>query len=91
MQHFSVTEIQNIHSEALNQAAVEPVLLMTELQPRYVIMSVENCQQLVNRLALLEDLVIGQQAQIALSTSRMVGTETFTAELKCLAMLDRNG
>ncbi len=88
MQHFSVTEIPNIHSEALNQAAVEPVLLTTESQPSYVIMSVENYEQLVNRLALLEDAVIGKQAQIALSTSLMVGTETFMAELKCLAMLD---
>jgi PHD/YefM family antitoxin component YafN of YafNO toxin-antitoxin module len=88
MQHFSVTEIQNTHSEVLNQAAIEPVLLMAESQPSYVIMSVENYEQLINRLAQLEDLAIGQQAQTALSTSRMVGAETFTAELKRLAMLD---
>ncbi len=88
MQRFSVTEIQNTHSEVLNQAAVEPVLLTKESQPSYVIMSVENYEQLMNRLAQLEDLIIGQQAQTALSNSRMVGTETFTAELKRLAALD---
>lgn len=88
MQRFSVTEIQNTHSEVLNQAAIEPVLLTEESQPSYVIMSAENYEQLINRLAQLEDLIIGQQAQTALSNSRMVGTETFTAELKRLAALD---
>ncbi len=90
MQHFSITEIQNIHSEVLTQAAVEPVLLTEESQPSYVIMSVENYEQLINRLAQLEDLIIGQQVQTALSNSRMVGTETFTAELKRLAAFDDN-
>jgi PHD/YefM family antitoxin component YafN of YafNO toxin-antitoxin module len=88
MQRFSVKKIQNTHNDVLNQAAVEPVLLTDESQPSYVIMSVENYEQLINRLALLEDLIIGQQAQTALSNSRMVGTETFTAELKRLAGLD---
>lgn len=88
MQRFSVTEIQNTHSEVLNQAAIEPVLLTEESQPSYVIMSAENYEQLINRLVQLEDLIIGQQAQTALSNSRMVGTETFTAELKRLAALD---
>lgn len=88
MQRFFVKEIQNTHYEVLNKAAVKPVLLTDESQPSYVIMSVENYEQLINRLALLEDLIIGQQAQTALSNSRMVGTETFTAELKRLAALD---
>jgi hypothetical protein len=39
MQCFSVTEIQNTPSEALHQAAVEPVLLTAESQTSYVIMS----------------------------------------------------
>ncbi|MBO3461281.1 type II toxin-antitoxin system prevent-host-death family antitoxin [Aetokthonos hydrillicola] len=90
MQRFSVKEIQNTHSEVLNQAAVEPVLLTEESQPSYVIMSVENYEQLINRLAQLEDLIIGQQVEAALSNSRMVGTETFTAELKRLAALEDN-
>ena len=90
MQRFSVTEIQNPHSEVLNQAAVEPVLLTEKSQPSYVIMSVENYEQLMNQLAQLEDLMIGQQAQTALSDSHMVGTETFTAELKRLAALADN-
>ncbi|MEC4811793.1 MAG: prevent-host-death protein [Scytonema sp. PMC 1069.18] len=91
MQRFCVTEIQNTHSEVFSQAAVEPVLLTTESQPSYVVMSVENYEQLINRLAQLEDLALAQQAQTALSTSRMVGTETFTAELQRLAALDGDG
>ena len=91
MQHFSVTEIQKTCSEVLNQAAVEPVLLTAESQPSYVIMSFVNYEQLINRLAQLEDLAIAQQAQTALSTSRMVGAETFTAELKRLTALDGDG
>ena len=91
MQHFSITEIQKAYSEVLDQAAVEPVLLTTESQPSYVIMSVENYEQLINRLAQWEDLALGQQAQTALSTSQMIGTETFTAELERLAALDGDG
>jgi PHD/YefM family antitoxin component YafN of YafNO toxin-antitoxin module len=91
MQRFSVTEIQNTDSEALHQAAVEPVLLTAESQPSYVIMSVENYEQLIDRLVRLEDLAIGQQAQAALSTSKMVGTEVFTAELQRLAAMDADG
>lgn len=90
MQCFSVAEIQNTHSEALNRATVEPVLLMAESRVNYVIMSVENYEQLIDRLARLEDLAIGQQAQTALSTSHMVGSEVFTAELQRLAALDGN-
>jgi PHD/YefM family antitoxin component YafN of YafNO toxin-antitoxin module len=88
MQRFSVGEIQNPDSEILNQAAVEPVLLTEESQPSYVLMSVESYEQLINRLAELEDFIIGQQAQAVISNSRMVGTETFTAELERLAALD---
>jgi PHD/YefM family antitoxin component YafN of YafNO toxin-antitoxin module len=88
MQCFSVTEIQNTPSEALHQAAVEPVLLTAESQPSYVIMSIDNYQHLIDRLTRLEDLAISQQAQTNLAISRMVGTEIFTAELQRLAMLD---
>ncbi|WP_295613325.1 hypothetical protein [Chamaesiphon sp. GL140_3_metabinner_50] len=48
-------------------------------------MSVEKYDRLIDRLDRLEDLAIGQQAQAALLTSRMVGSEIFTAELQRLA------
>lgn len=91
MQRFSVTEIQNTDSEALHQAAVEPVLLTSESQSSYVIMSVENYEQLIERLVRLEDFALGQQAQAALSSSQMVGSEIFTAELQRLAAMDADG
>ena len=89
MQCFSVTEIQNTPSEALHQAAVEPVLLTAESQPSYVIMSIDNYEHLISKLARLEDLEIGQQAQTNLATSRMVGTEIFTTEIQRLAAIVR--
>jgi PHD/YefM family antitoxin component YafN of YafNO toxin-antitoxin module len=87
MQRFSVTEIRDTHSEALHQATIEPVLLTADSQPSYVIMSIDNYEHLIDRLARLEDLAIGQQAQTNLATSRMVGTEAFTAEIQRLAAL----
>ena len=91
MRRFSVTEIQNTDSQALHQAETEPVLLTAESQSSYVIMSVENYDRLIDRLERLEDFALGQQAQAALATSRMVGTEIFTAELKRLAAMDGDG
>ena len=90
MECFSVLDIQNNYSKILNQAAVEPALLTGESQKNYVIMSVENYEQLINRLAQLEDLIISQQAQTALLNSSMVGTETFMAEIERLATFDDN-
>ncbi|BDA75068.1 Prevent-host-death protein [Rivularia sp. IAM M-261] len=90
MRSFFLKEIQQTNSEVLNQADVEPVLLTEESQKSYVIMSVENYEKLMDKLALLEDLILGQQAQAALSNSKMVGTEKFMAELKRLAALDND-
>lgn len=42
-------------------------------------MSIENYEKLIDRLTQLEDLILGQQAQAALSSSQMVGTEKFMA------------
>jgi hypothetical protein len=50
--------------------------------------AIDNYEHLIDRLTRLEDLSIGQQAQTNLATSRMVGTEIFTAEIQRLTMLD---
>ncbi|MBF2014612.1 MAG: type II toxin-antitoxin system prevent-host-death family antitoxin [Rivularia sp. T60_A2020_040] len=88
MRQFTLEELQNPHSDALEQAAAEPIILTSESQSSYVIMSVENYEQLMNRFAQLEDSILAQQAQIAAANSQMVGSEIFTAELKRLAALD---
>ncbi|MGI2905280.1 prevent-host-death protein [Tolypothrix sp. VBCCA 56010] len=88
MRQFRLGDIQNPHSDALEQAATEPIVLTSESQASYVIMSVENYEQLINRIAQLEDLILGQQAQMAVANSQMVGSEIFTAELERLAALD---
>ncbi|MDF5710919.1 MAG: type II toxin-antitoxin system prevent-host-death family antitoxin [Nostoc sp. S4] len=88
MRRFTLGDIQNLHSDVLEQAATEPVVLTSESQASYVIMSVDNYEQLMNRIAQLEDLILGQQAQMAVANSKMVGLEIFTAELERLAALD---
>lgn len=88
MRQFTLGDIQNLHSDVLEQAATEPVVLTNESQASYVIMSVENYEQLMNRIAQLEDLILGQQAQMAVANSKMVGSEIFTAELERLAAFD---
>ncbi|ABA24253.1 Prevent-host-death protein [Trichormus variabilis ATCC 29413] len=88
MRQFPLQEIQNLHSDALQQATTEPIILTSESQSSYVIMSVENYEQLMNRITQLEDLILGQQAQMAVAKSNMIGSEIFTAELERLAALD---
>jgi hypothetical protein len=51
---------------------------------------IDNYEHLIERLARLEDLAIGQQAQTNLATSRMVGTEIFTTEIQRWTALDCN-
>jgi prevent-host-death family protein len=88
MRQFTLGDIQNLHSDVLEQAATEPVVLTSESQASYVIMSVENYEQLMNQIAQLEDLILGQQTQMAVANSKMVGSEIFTAELERLAAFD---
>lgn len=88
MHQFTLGDIQNPHSDALEKAATEPIVLMNESQASYVIMSMENYEQLMNRIAQLEDLTLGQYAQMAVANSKMVGSEIFTTELERLAALD---
>ena len=88
MQRYSLAEIRDRQDELLQQAAHEPILLTEESKPGYVIMSAQSYQQLLDRLNNLEDNALGQLAEIALQNSKMVGAETFTAELQRLASLD---
>ncbi|MEA5574510.1 type II toxin-antitoxin system prevent-host-death family antitoxin [Calothrix sp. UHCC 0171] len=88
MRQFPLRDIQNPHSNALQKATTEPIILTSESQSSYVIMSIENYEQLMNRITQLEDLILGQQAQMAVAKSKMVGSEIFTAELERLAALD---
>lgn len=77
-------------SEVFEQAAVEPVVLTEASKPEFVIMSIENYQQLLDRLAELEDRLLGQLAEDALQHSAMVGSERFTAELQKLAEFEQH-
>lgn len=88
MQSYALTEIRDRQNELLKQANAEPILLTAGSQPGYVILSAHHYQQLIDRLALLEDCALGQLAQTAIEQSPMLGTEAFTAELQQIAHSD---
>ncbi len=85
MQHYSLTDARNKHGEVFDQAAVEPVLLTKQSRPSHVIMSAKAYQQLIEKLAELEDKLLSQEAEKALNQSQMVGVEKFTSILKQIA------
>lgn len=85
MQNYSLTDARNKHGEVFDKAAVEPVLLTKQSRPSHVIMSAETYQKLVERLEELEDMVLAQVANAALSKSKMMGSEAFTTALENLA------
>jgi prevent-host-death family protein len=85
MQTYTLTDARNKHGEVFDKAAIEPVLLTKQSRPSHVIISAESYQKLINRLEKLEDMVFAQAAEVALSQSKMVGTETFTSALEHLA------
>lgn len=95
MQQFSIEEMREqslpgveLLQNVLDSATHEPVILVNQSQPSYVVLSVQNYQQLIDRLTELEDRAIGKQAEIALQNSSMLGTEVFVAELHQLANLE---
>ncbi|MEH2001498.1 MAG: type II toxin-antitoxin system Phd/YefM family antitoxin [Nostoc sp.] len=85
MQTYTLTDARNKHGEVFDKAAIEPVLLTKQSRPSHVIISAESYQKLINRLEELEDMVFGQAAEVALSQSKMIGTDAFTSALEHLA------
>ena len=85
MQTYSLTDARNKHGEVFDKAAIEPVLLTKQSRPSHVIISADSYQKLINRLQELEDMQLVQNAETALSQSKMVGTEAFTSALEYLA------
>ncbi|MCU0534214.1 MAG: type II toxin-antitoxin system Phd/YefM family antitoxin [Hydrococcus sp. Prado102] len=85
MQEYTLTDIHARQDEVFDLASVEPVLLTDLSHPSHVLMSVKTYKQLIERLQELEDRVLGQAAQAAISQSRMVGIEKFTSTLEHLA------
>ncbi|NEP11727.1 MAG: type II toxin-antitoxin system Phd/YefM family antitoxin [Symploca sp. SIO2C1] len=85
MQHYTLTDAVNRHSEVFDQATIEPVILTNQSLPSHVLMSAQNYQKLIERLQELEDQVLAKAAEAALSQSQMVGVKTFTSTLQGLA------
>jgi len=85
MKTYTLTETRNQHGEIFDLAQVEPVLITKQKRPTHVIISAQAYQKLINRLEELESLNLGNQAQIALNQSKMVGSDEFTAALEEIA------
>ncbi|ELR99105.1 type II toxin-antitoxin system Phd/YefM family antitoxin [Gloeocapsa sp. PCC 73106] len=85
MKTYTLTETRNQHGEVFDVAQVEPVLITKQKRPTHVIISAQTYQKLINRLEELETLNLGNQAQIALNQSKMVGSDEFTAALEQIA------
>jgi PHD/YefM family antitoxin component YafN of YafNO toxin-antitoxin module len=90
MQSYPLKEIRDRQRELLDQSAIEPILLIEDSQPKYVILSAQEYQHLIVRLSKLEETAFGQLAETAMKNFRMVGSETFTAELRRLAALENH-
>jgi prevent-host-death family protein len=88
MQQYSLEEMRERSQDVLDSATSEPVILVNQSRPSYVVLSVQNYQQLIDRLTELEDRALGKQAETALQNSSLIGTETFVTELQQLANLD---
>ena len=85
MESYTLTQTRNQHGEVFDKATVEPVLVTKQKRPSHVILSAETYQKLVDRIEELEDLNLGKAAETALTQSKMVGSEDFTATLEKLA------
>jgi prevent-host-death family protein len=85
MKSYTLTQTRNQHGEVFDKATVEPVLVTKQKRPSHVILSAEAYQKLVDRLEELEDSNLGSLAETALTQSKMVGSEEFTATLEKLA------
>jgi prevent-host-death family protein len=85
MQTYTLSEARNHHGEIFDRASVEPVLFTKQSRPSHVLLSATAYQNLLDKLAELEDAISGQSAVQALSTGKMVGSETFTTALMELA------
>ncbi len=85
MKTYSLTETRNQHGEVFDNAQVEPVLVTKQKRPSHVIISAQAYQELIRRLEELEDLNLGKTAEIAITRSKMVGSDKFTATLEKIA------
>ena len=85
MKTYTLTQTRNQHGEVFDKAAVEPILITKQKRPSHVILSADAYQQLINKIEELEDSNLGKAAETALSHSKMVGSEQFTATLEELA------
>jgi PHD/YefM family antitoxin component YafN of YafNO toxin-antitoxin module len=90
MQQFSVEEMKERSQDVLESATSEPVVLVDQAQPSYVVLSMQSYQQLIDRLTEFEDQALGRLAELALQNSSFVGEDVFVKELQRFAAMDES-
>jgi prevent-host-death family protein len=82
MPTFTLTEARNHHGEVFDRAFAEPVILTKNGRPSHVVLSADLYGALTQRLAELEDQLLGEKATEALSGEKRVGSTRFTNALR---------
>jgi PHD/YefM family antitoxin component YafN of YafNO toxin-antitoxin module len=80
MKTYALADAKTLHREVFDQALQAPVLLTRQSRPSHIILSAQSYQQLLDRLAELEDL-----AEANFQHSTRVNSDRFLAKLAQLA------
>jgi PHD/YefM family antitoxin component YafN of YafNO toxin-antitoxin module len=80
MKTYSLADAKTLHREVFDQALQEPVLIVKQSRPSHVILSAQSYQQMIDRLAELENL-----AEANFQHSTKVNSDRFLAKLAQLA------
>ena len=88
MNAYSLQHLTEEWHDLLSQVDQSPVVLTDEAEPRYVLLSVQNYQQLLRSFQILEDRIWGEAAKEAMQSSERVESEEFVAALQQILTLE---
>jgi PHD/YefM family antitoxin component YafN of YafNO toxin-antitoxin module len=84
MQRYPLPALDGDFYTLLDQANRSPVILTEETEDRYIVLSVQNYEHLMQSIQTLEDQIWGEAAQRALQDSKTVSSEKFMAALQTI-------
>jgi PHD/YefM family antitoxin component YafN of YafNO toxin-antitoxin module len=88
MKHYPLQQFAAELQDVLGQVDQSPVVLTEAAEPRYILLSVQNYQQLLRSLQALDDQMWAKAAQQARQESEMVESELFVAALQQILSLE---
>jgi PHD/YefM family antitoxin component YafN of YafNO toxin-antitoxin module len=84
MQRYPLPALDGDFHALLDQANRSPVILTEATEDRYIVLSVQNYEHLMQSIQTLEDQIWGEAAQRALQDSKIVSSEKFMAALQTI-------